>query len=96
MTDNSAKVAAANPSAIVAVVPATNLPAPAPVVEAAPPKPAPLKLQAVFYDPARPSAIISGKTVCVGDSVRDFRVVAIGSASAMLVSGSQTNLLTIE
>lgn len=79
-----------------AAVSETPLPSPPPTVESAPPKLAPLKLQAVFYDPAHPSAIISGKTVYVGDSVRDFHVVAIGSASVMLVNGSQTNLLTIE
>lgn len=69
---------------------------PAPEAQAAPPPPPPLKLQAVFFNPSRPSAIISGKTVFVGDKVREMKVVAIGSASAMLVGSSETNLLTLE
>lgn len=75
-------------------IPATN--SPAPIVEAAAPKPAPLKLQAVFFTPPRSLAIIDGKRVYVGDSVRELRVVAIGSTSAMLVGPNQTNFLTLE
>jgi hypothetical protein len=74
--------------------PTTN--PPTPVVEAAPPKPAPLKLQAVFFTPPRSLAIINGKRVYVGDSVHEMRVVAIGSASAMLIGPGQTNFLTLE
>lgn len=83
----------------------TNAPAPnpnelashdtnAPAVDEAPAKPAP-KLQAVVYQPKRPSAIISGKSVFVGDKVGDFRVVAITRESATLVGGGQTNLLVL-
>ncbi len=57
---------------------------------------APLRLQAVFYTPPRPSAIISGKTVQVGDSLRGLQVVAIGSSSALLQGANQTNFLTLE
>jgi hypothetical protein len=76
--------------------PAANPPKPVPVVEAVPPKPAPLRLQAVFFTPPKPLAIINGKRVHVGDSVRELQVVAIGSASAMLIGPSQTNFLTLE
>ena len=68
----------------------------APAVVAAPTPLAPLRLQAVFYSPPNPSAIISGKTVHVGDSVRELQVVAIGSASALLVNSTQTNFLTLQ
>lgn len=59
-----------------------------------PAKPAP-KLQAVVYDPKRPSAIISGKSVFRGDKIGDFRVVAISQESVTLVGGSQTNVLVL-
>jgi hypothetical protein len=87
---------APTPSTVASVQenPATN--SPVPIVESAPPKPAPLKLQAVFFTPPRPLAIINGKRVHVGDSVRELRVVAIGSASAMLIGPGQTNFLTLE
>jgi len=58
-------------------------------------KPAPLRLQAVFYDPKRPSAIISGKTVVVGDEVQSYRVTEITVNSATLVAGVKTNVLTL-
>jgi hypothetical protein len=71
-------------------------PVPAPPAVVPAPQPAPLKLQAVFYSPPHPSAIISGKTVRVGDVVRELQVVAIGSSSALLISATQTNFLTLE
>ena len=80
------------PNAALAAMPAiaaTN--PPTPTIEAAP-----LKLQAVFFTPPRSLAIIDGKRVYVGDSVREWRVVAIGSTSAMLVGPNQTNFLTLE
>jgi hypothetical protein len=66
----------------------------APVVDEEPAKPAP-KLQAVVFDPRRPSAIISGKSVFIGDKVGDFRVAAITRESATLIGGGQTNLLVL-
>ena len=39
-----------------------------------PPKPAPLRLQAILFNPKRPSAMISGKTVFIGDKLGDLRV----------------------
>jgi hypothetical protein len=57
--------------------------------------PAPLKLQAIFFDPARPSAIVSGETVFVGDKVRAFRVLTINRDSVSLRSGSQIKVLKL-
>ena len=69
---------------------------PVPAAVVAPPQLAPLRLQAVFYSPPNPSAIISGKTVHVGDCLRELQVVAIGSSSALLISSTQTNFLTLQ
>lgn len=66
-----------------------------PVAEPAPQNPPPLRLQAIFFSPSRPWAMIGGKTLFVGDQVGDFKVVAIASESATLVSGGQTNILTV-
>lgn len=68
-----------------------------PVVTDASTLPAPaLKLQAIFYSPGRSSAIISGKTVRAGDTLKGFRVTAITQNSAMLVSASETNVLALD
>jgi hypothetical protein len=58
------------------------------------PMPTP-KLQAVVSDPKRPSAIISGKSVFVGDKYGDLRVVAISQEGVKLVGGGQTNVLVL-
>jgi hypothetical protein len=71
---------------------ATN---PTAVVEPPPPAPAPLKLQGVVYNPRRPSALISGRTLFIGDHIRDFRVVAITPNSATLTGAGQTNVLSM-
>jgi hypothetical protein len=60
-----------------------------------PPKPAPLRLQAIFFNPKRPTAVISGKSVFVGDKVGDLRVLAIDQESATLVGAGKTNVLTL-
>ena len=61
----------------------------------APPPPPPLKLQAVVYNPKRPSAMINGKTLFLGDRIREFRLVAIRQDSATLVAAGLTNVLTL-
>ena len=58
-----------------------------------PPKPAPLRLQAIVFNPRRPSAMISGKTLFIGDKLGDLRVVAIDKESATLMGAGQTNIL---
>lgn len=65
------------------------------MASAAQPKPAPLRLQAIVFNPKRPSALISGKTVFIGDKLGDARVVAIDQESATLISAGKTNLLSL-
>jgi MSHA biogenesis protein MshK len=76
------------------VAPAAAMPTAAPVPVAAP-APA-LKLQAIFFAPGRSSAIISGKTVRVGNTFKGYRVAAITETSATLVSATGTNVMTLE
>ncbi len=59
------------------------------------PKPAPLRLQAILFQPNRPSALINGKTIFVGDRVGELRVTAITREAAILVGGGQTNVLAL-
>jgi len=94
------------PAATTAITSPVRNPAQAPVVKEAStnipvgvqedplPKLTP-KLQAVVYQPKRPSAIISGKSVFVGDRVGDFHVSRITQESVTLVSGGQTNVLVL-
>ena len=70
----------------------TNTPAAA---EVPPPKPAPPRLQAIIFSPARPSVMIGGKTLFIGDKLNGFRVMAIDQESATLVGAGQTNVLTL-
>jgi hypothetical protein len=97
---DAAVAAPATPAAPVETVVVTPAPpAPAPpentvVVPVEPPKPA-LKLQGIVYNPLRPAAMISGKTLFIGDRTGEWRVTAINPESATLVSGGQTNVLTL-
>jgi hypothetical protein len=59
------------------------------------PKPAPLRLQAIVFNPKRPSALISGKTLFIGDKLGDARVIAIDRESATLVGAGKTNVLSL-
>jgi hypothetical protein len=59
------------------------------------PKPVPLRLQAIVFHPTRPSAIVSGRSVFVGDPIGVFQVVAIHRESVMLAGAGQTNVLTL-
>lgn len=61
----------------------------------APPAPPPIRLQGIVDDPSRPSAMINGKTLFVGDMLGVMQVVAISPNSATLVGAGQTNLLTL-
>jgi hypothetical protein len=72
------------PSPAIAVAPVASVPAPE------------LKLQAIFFAPGHSSAIISGKTVHEGNIFKGFRVASITEASATLVSGTQTNVMTLD
>jgi len=65
------------------------------IAPAPPPKAAPLRLQAIVFNPKRPSALISGKTLFIGDRLGDAHVVAIDRESATLVGGGRTNILSL-
>ncbi len=60
-----------------------------------PPKPTPLRLQAIVFNPKRPSVLINGKTLFIGEKLGDARVVAIDQESATLVGGGKTTVLTL-
>ncbi|HVM50423.1 MAG TPA: hypothetical protein VMU04_20520 [Candidatus Acidoferrum sp.] len=78
-----------------AIDPDSGIPNPVGVVEVAPPKPAPPKLQAVIFSPVRPSVIISGRTLFVGDRLEELRVVAIGRDNVTLAGAGKTNVLKL-
>ena len=67
----------------------TNHPVPVPA------EPPPLKLQGVIIHPTRPSAIISGKTVFIGDAVGEARVTALTSRTVTLTGPNGTQVLRL-
>ncbi len=69
---------------------------PAPETAPAKPTPPPLRLQAIFFNPANPTALINGKTLRVGDAFGELRVLAIDRESVDLSSLTQTNHLTLQ
>jgi hypothetical protein len=82
------------PAAAVKHEPSAQEAAAVPVITSDEPKIVP-RLQAIVFDPKRPSAIITGKSVFVGDKLGDFRVVGITQESVKLVGGGQTNVLVL-
>lgn len=58
-------------------------------------KPAEPKLQGILFVAARPCAILSGKTVFVGDQINEFRVAAISINSVTLQGKTTTNVLSL-
>jgi hypothetical protein len=70
----------------------THTPATAPT----PALPAVPKLQGIFFNPSRPSAVVSGKTVYVGSHVGEFSVIAITQQAVTVARGGETNVLTLE
>lgn len=66
---------------------------PATAVE--PPQVPELKLQGIFFNPRRPSAVVGGRTVYVGDKVSGFRVLAITPLSVTLGNSEKTNVLSL-
>ena len=88
-------------AAVVNAVPVMPAPpAPAPVVAAAPALPPlvlpdTLHVQGIAYDPVRAWAIVSGRTVYVGDLVKGVRVMAITRNTVTFGSHGQTNLLYV-
>jgi len=100
-TPQSSAQAAEPPVATQAAGLASGSPVDAPIAAVAPepPKPVVPKLQGIFYNPSRPSAVVNGKTVYVGSragEARDFLVLEITRESVTVANGSQTNLLVLE
>jgi hypothetical protein len=91
---NPAAATASTPKSVTQGPSAQQPAAAVPIYNTQEPMPAP-KLQAVVFDPKRPSAIISGKSVFVGDKYGDLRIVAITQESVKLVGGGQTNVLVL-
>jgi len=54
-----------------------------------------IRIQGIVYDPVHPWAIVSGKTVYVGDSVNGMSVAAITRNSVTLVGDGKTNKLLV-
>jgi hypothetical protein len=89
----AAPVALVDPAPAAAIEP-TN--PPIPQVATAPAPPAPFRLQAILFNPSRPSAIINGSTVFLGGQLGEFRVTQIGTNTVILAGSTRTNVLTIE
>jgi hypothetical protein len=66
---------------------------PSAIAEAPAITPPPLKLNGIFFQTGKPSAIVNGKTVYVDGRVGEFRVASISAESVLLVSETQTNIL---
>jgi hypothetical protein len=60
-----------------------------------PPKPTLPKVQGIVFHPTRPSVMINGRTLFVGDKVGEFRVRSINQESVTLVGNGQTNVLNL-
>ncbi|HLX94719.1 MAG TPA: hypothetical protein VKU37_03155 [Verrucomicrobiae bacterium] len=73
----------------------TNPPPDSNTVAVVPPNPPEPKLQGILYAATRPCAIVSGKTVFVGDQMGEFRVAAISKDSVTLQSETETNVLSL-
>jgi hypothetical protein len=73
-----------------AVAPPVVVPPPTPLV-----LPESLHLQGVAYDPVHPWAIVSGRTVHVGDLIKGVRVMQISPNSVTFGLNGQTNLLYV-
>jgi hypothetical protein len=82
-------------NAAVAGTTITNEPATEPAVVFVNPKPAPLRLQSIIYNPSRPSAMIGGKFLFLGDSIQGFRLIAIDQETVTLAGNGQTNVLRL-
>jgi len=76
------------PATLVTVTPTTPVPEP-------PAVPASLKLNGIFYNPARPTAIVNNKLVSTGSRVGALTVLAIRQSSVTLVGGGRTNVLSL-
>jgi hypothetical protein len=90
-TSSSTPVTVTDP---VVAVPATPAPGPTNVVAAAPTFPT-LKLQGVIWNPRRPSAVINGKSLFVGEKVERAIVTAIEQDSVKVTWNGEERVLTL-
>ena len=93
------KVESASESTVAApVVAATPKPEP-PITNAVAPAPVPefptLKLQGVIWNPRRPSAVVNGKSVFVGEKVERAVVTAIEQDSVKVTWNGEERVLTL-
>ncbi len=58
-------------------------------------KPAPLKLQGIFFNPKNPSAVVNGKTVYLGERIGGFFVLAMSPSSVTFANSTATNVLSL-
>ena len=58
-------------------------------------KPAPLKLQGIFFNPKNPSAVVNGRTVYLGERVAGFFVLAVSPSSVTFANSTVTNVLSL-
>lgn len=65
------------------------------VTPAEAPKPELPRLQGIFYHPARPTAVLSGKSLSVGGRIGEFRVLAIQPDRVTIAAGDSTNVLSL-
>lgn len=54
-----------------------------------------LRLQAIFFHPDRPSALINGRRYAVGDEIADARIIQITSESVIFESEQQNKALKL-
>ena len=55
----------------------------------------PPKLQGIYYSRSRPSAVLNGKAVRVGEIIEGVRVISIERESVTLEQGGKTNVLRL-
>ena len=81
------------PAPVAATNPATALEPEPPVVPATVAWPADLKLQGIFYSKTSPHALVSGKTVAVGDEINGIHIVKIEPNAVTIEWKGQTKTL---
>ena len=77
------------------IEPGTPAPVSAPAVASKPEFPA-LKLQGIFYRASDPSVLINGRTLLIGDSVEQAKILKIERESVTLEWNGQTKVLSLE
>ena len=70
-------------------------PAVTPAIATQPPAPALPKLNGIFFNPTKPTAIVNNKLVSPGSRIGELTVLAITQGSITLAGGGQTNVLSL-